>query len=344
MDEHQLISGCLEHLNKLPGLEAQVKFTDSGRHKVLTLSRALEQVQYVCEVKTQVTQAMLGPILDALCHRRKATQERPLLMTQYLPGRVMDHLMQEGFECIDAAGNMYLNSPAAYVWVQGKRPQQPPPKKRSIFSLTCLKLIYVILVQPTVLGETYRTLAKISGISLGAVSAAIQALYDSGYLQRQKGGEYRLTNYQKLLSIWELGYVEKLRPKLVVGTYTMTGLEQISDIADQLRSKSKSGDLLMGGELGAAISTQYLRPQRATLHMADDIRTLIVQLRLRPDPTGNITVLKQFGQWNAGDKSHLASPLLLRAELLVEPDERLRETAALLKESLPAEDAHANRS
>jgi hypothetical protein len=52
-------------------------------------------------------------------------------------------------------------------------------------------------------------------------------------------------------------------------------------------------------------------------------------MRLLPDPKGNVDLIRIFGTDNAYDKRRpaLADPLLVRAELLRAPGERIREIA-----------------
>jgi hypothetical protein len=335
--ETHLLDACLEKLRQHPGMQADVVregnvVKDRGVDAWLRLSSPLDRVEYACEIKQKVSQPMLGSIINQLQRIKEQTGIRPLLISGYLAGTVSDRLIQEGFDFIDAAGNMYLNSPAAYILIRGERPLIITTAAKSVLTATSLKLIYVLLNDSRVLEANYRELAQFAGISLGAVSSTVQNLYKSGYLQRQRGGGYRLDDYLKLFSIWEIGYIEKLRPKLFAGTFEMAGYADFTAISEKLREKAEKEGYLIGGELGAAISTRYLRPQRATLHVSGNIRELIVALRLKPNAEGKVTLLHQFGQWNSWwerDRT-LASPLLLHAELLVEYDDRLRETATLL--------------
>ncbi|MCK4303806.1 MAG: hypothetical protein KAY24_06175 [Candidatus Eisenbacteria sp.] len=63
---------------------------------------------------------------------------------------------------------------------------------------------------------------------------------------------------------------------------------------------------LLGGETGAALLTRGFRPARAVIHMgAGDAPAMARDLGLIPDPRGNVTLLKTFGErngWNEGPK------------------------------------------
>ncbi len=64
-----------------------------------------------------------------------------------------------------------------------------------------------------------------------------------------------------------------------------------------------------------------------------DHHSIAAQLKLKPDPKGTITFLKQFGKQNYGTcikGAYIAEPLLIHAELMTENDDRIEETAELL--------------
>jgi hypothetical protein len=129
--ETQLIDACLERLHQHLGIQAEVEreviiSKDRRVDGWLRLSSPLDRVDYACEIKQKVSQSMLGSAIDRLQRLKEKTGQRPLLISSYLTSTVSDHLIQEGLEFIDAAGNMYLNSSAAYILIQGKRPLDIP--------------------------------------------------------------------------------------------------------------------------------------------------------------------------------------------------------------------------
>lgn len=68
------------------------------------------------------------------------------------------------------------------------------------------------------LDSPYRELANAAGVALGSIGNALKNLHQLGYLQRQRGS-YRITNYIKLLELWEMGYAEKKAPKIVTRNF-----------------------------------------------------------------------------------------------------------------------------
>jgi hypothetical protein len=332
---HSILTSCLQQLNQLPDIQASLADNPGeGADSHLTICSPMQCVDYLGEVASTIKRESLGAVLFQLENLRHHYRQPPLLLARYLSDPLIDSFVSEGIEFVDTVGNIYLNSRAAYILVRGNRLPKTEISNKSAFTPAGLQLVYILLRDPKLLNTKYRSLAELTGISLGAVSGAIQNLDNSGYLQRQKGGGYQITDYHKLLSFWELGYAEKLRERFLVGTFTCGSNRSFEELTKEILHRATMGDYAIGGELGAAIATDYLNPTRVTLHVKDS-RQVILQLRLRPDPQGEVTILQQFGTQNAwvGDSSNsLVDPLLMRGELLVENNSRLRETAALLFE------------
>lgn len=194
---------------------------------------------------------------------------------------------------------------------------------------TVLKVIYILLKTPEILTFPLLELANTTGVPVESIKNILENLYKLGYLYRQPRGGYRIANYIKLFERWEIGYVESLRPKLLLETFTYTEERKFSEIAVKIIELA-SNNFLIGGELGASLAIPYLVPQRATLHVVDNYDFIIDKLKLKPSPRGEIYFLKQFGNFNHGSYnqgSYIADPLLIHAELMIESNDRLEETA-----------------
>ncbi len=329
----ELLAACLDHLNDLPGIQAVLNKSKRTRQPIgppqLTLTSPLATVRYHCEPKSLST-STIGIVISQIQQLRAMVADRPLLITRQVPDSIINQMVEQGLEFVDAAGNLYLNSPAAYVLIRGKRLPKLPAAATKTFTTNGFKLIYVILQDPDRLTTNHRAIANAAGIAASAVGSILKQLAETHYLQRKRNGDYQLLEYQKLLQRWELGYVERLRPKLFLGQFSPANGAAIAALTQPLSQQAEKSGFLIGGELGAALTTNYLRPQSATLHVQANHRLLLVKLRLKPDPQGPITLLQQFGTANGSrqpDSSILADPLLLYAELMMAGNDRLRETA-----------------
>ena len=156
------------------------------------------------------------------------------------------------------------------------------------------------------------------------------------YIKLKYGG-YEIVDYVKLLERWELRYAERLRAKLLLGTFSPIGKRNFSEVAEELKEYADKYSYLIGGELAASIVTEYLRPISATLHLHKnvDARQIAVKLKLKPDIEGNIVLLQSFGndeyQHNKfGELNNIVNPLLIHAELVQTGNSRLKETAQII--------------
>jgi hypothetical protein len=336
MSPHQqILEDCIDSLNNLPGIQA-VLMSKPLVPNQLTLISPLNTVHYHYEAKTLST-GTIGLVISQLQRLAATTGDRPLLITRQVPDSVIDQLIEHGLEFVDAAGNLYLNNPAAYALIRGKRLPKVASAEPKTFTANGFKLIYVILQDPDRLTANHRAIASAAGIAASSVGSLLKQLASMQYLQHKRNGDYQLLDYAKLLHRWELGYVERLRPKLFLGQFSLSNGELIADLTHILSEQAEKQGFLIGGELGAAIATNHLRPQSVTLHVPENYRPLLVKLRLKPDPQGPITLLQQFGTANgnlATGAEILADSRLIYAELMMTGNDRLRETADRLLEKI----------
>jgi hypothetical protein len=132
-----------------------------------------------------------------------------------------------------------------------------------------------------------------------------------------------------LLEHWGNGYVQRLRPKLLIKTYRTTERRQVADLVPLIKQMP---GVFVGGELAADMTTGLFRASRVSLHISPDtsLDELAKTLRLLPDIQGNVDVLTHFGRgpvWQTQSPHGvplIADPLIY-GELLVPIDDRLRE-------------------
>jgi hypothetical protein len=201
------------------------------------------------------------------------------------------------------------------------------------FSRKALQLIYVLLRDPTAVRQTYRELAGDAGVALGTVDRTLDDMRKLGFIK--PGDPRRLVNKPNLFHRWEFGYLETLRPSLFATRCRLTDLQNVEHLAERVAALPDTMATWVGGELGAAILTGHLQPISATLHTSAEPKAIMVALRLAPDQNGPIDIVRAFGRRTAplapGNASTpVADPLLIYAELLRDPDQRLRETAAMI--------------
>lgn len=324
----------LDVLSALPGLSVEVD-EGSGRARVLVkIASRVGSCAYVAHTRRGVT-TTLSAVLSEL-ERVQRGDNRPLLLSPYLTPAVTKRLLAERVEFVDGAGNVFLDSPAAYVLVLGNKPNRT--LRSDGFTVTDLKPIYALLSSPALRRATQRDLSAVTCVSLGKISATLGQMETAGYSYRARSGALLLHDPAQLLGRWEFGYLEQLRPKLVPSGWR---LGKDGTLEGLLAHAATVPGVLVGGEVAADEFTRYLKPVTLTLHVPrGKVKSVAAELRLPPaDGDADITLLERFtpqaqledpyalDRFQGESRRNLAHPILVRAELLAQGDGRLRKVA-----------------
>lgn len=293
------------------------------------LTDGATQWNYLVEVKSLLTSNTLEHLIYQLTKYKNESQYPVLLVAPYINPNQADKLRGENIEFLDLAGNAYLKQPGLFVFITGQKPSESgkaTDQKARAFNQTGLRLIFALLTQPGLEQKTYRVQAQRSGISLGAVTWVMNDLQKLGYLEDRGKFGRRLVQKKELLDRWVPAYLEQLRPKLLFGRY------QSSQLQWWTKDSLINNDAFWGGEVGAEILTNYLRPVTATVYAETNLPHLQAQFGLRKDPRGNTEILRKFWvakEWEARDKQ-VVLPLVVYADLISKGDSRTRETAKII--------------
>jgi hypothetical protein len=331
--EKQILAGCLDVLTKLECCKATfLPPGDKDLHDgLIRLAGPMGSTSYLVEVKRGLTGRSANILINQI-HSRRQPDKPVLLCLDHVHQNLVETLRDHQIEFVDPAGNIYLHRPWLYVLVTGRKRAQRRERPTRAFQTTGLKLVYLLLKEPRASEWNYRVLAETAGISLGNVGWVLRDLRAAGYLRLAGKRRRELVNGIDLLHRWEIAYGETLRPKLFRNNYRLAGGKTLTDLANSIRTSDQIDTVLLGGELGASLLIARLRPERATLHLLGETRKITTALRLIPDDVGPIDVLEAFGTANyytgdLVDGCRVADPLLMHAELLLHPSERLREIA-----------------
>lgn len=332
--EQQTLENCLQNLNVLEGV--QVNFlagrSSGENNRLLRLKGAWGKADYAVVIKLGITPQTVDVVAGQI-KNLTTSQTRPLLMADYVAPAEAETLKRKKIDFVDAVGNIYLNQPPLYVEITGRKRLEKAQRAGQAFHKTGLKLIYLLLKQPQAVNWNYRDLAQETGVALGTVGGVLSVLRQRGFIRLVGSNLQMLVRGNDLLNRWEMGYAELLRPKLTLKTCRFS--DALEELVTGIRRHRKLGEILVGGELGAALLTNHLRPASATLHINGSILAVMQALRLLPHPEGNVELLQTFGTQNGWNEKQaqgvrLADPLLIHAELLRGQSERLHETAKLI--------------
>ncbi len=234
---------------------------------------------------------------------------------------------------LDVSGNAYLADPAAgfFIWIQGVARRPDIAQRSANTAPTTIRLLYVLLADPTLLQVPYRTLAGLVKAALGGIAGVFADLQRSNILQLHGAKGLQRAWAQPLPAIlrqWVEMYAAHLRPKLLRGRYRLPPGTTWEELV------LSPGDTWWGGEPAAHnLLEGYLRPELLTLYTRQSRAELVRQLRLRPDPQGPLTVLEAFEpETLPTPRPHPACvyPLLAYADLMLSLDPRNQEVAQLL--------------
>ena len=291
---------------------------------LIEVKTTTKKYTFLAEIKTVRHFATIAMVREQLAHLDRNVY--PLLIAPYITRTLAEHCRALHLPFIDTAGNAYLDAPGLTIYVTGEpRPDTAgkDPHYRA-YTTVGMKVVFVLLCRPELVGTTLRNLAKAAQVALGTVGPVIADLENRGYfVQRDKKV---VTNTKKLMEEWVIRFPDVLRPKLFRNRYQ-------ADTERLLTLNLQAQHAFWGAEVAAQRLTGYLKPERFTIYLRADAKVLLNQARMRLDPKGNTELLQAF--WNfPQDPDHpdLVPPLLAYADLMATQDGRNLETARLLYE------------
>lgn len=331
---HDLLEKAIAAFNtrfkRLKGLELSALYPapdplDRYRYDSDVLLRAGKRtVTYHAEIKLYISHAA-----RQLLAMRKASPERPiLLITNFVNPDMAEHLIKDGLEFIDAAGNAYINLGFLNIISKGNpsKERSPFPSPR-LFKASGLKVVFALLSRPELISASLREIASQSGVSLGTAAIILDELKNRIFLIEDKKGIRRLIRKKELFENWATAYPEHLRPKIHLGRYNGEHGWWHEAVLDPALAQ-------WGGEVAAARLTDYLFPQNVTVYLPrPHLNDFLMQNKLSLDVDGNVEVLEKF--WRTDDPEHVkgtAHPMIVYADLTATGIERNIETAKIIYE------------
>lgn len=290
---------------------------------------------YSVALRRNLRPASLGAIVLQL----RELPQPALLVADYVNPNIAERLADERIEFMDAAGNAYLNQPGLFVWVKGQKPAWEyglarsdavsPLEKSDGFKPSSLYVIFALLCKPGLESAPYREIAASSNVALGSVNWAMRELRERGYLYQKGRNRRQLIRKSDLRDRWVASFIDKLRPKLRLGRFTM-----LKPTDEWWRSLTADEfDIVWSGEIAAWKMTGYLRPERATLYADNLPRGFLNRHRLARSDDGEIQISRRFWGFVSGTTDRaIAPPLLVYADLVASGESRNLETAKLIHE------------
>ena len=275
------------------------------------------------------------------------TSSPVLYFTEWVSPKQAEELRKSNTPFIDMRGNAFISLPGIYLFVAGRRKENPfhlgMPQRPSgkLFRKSGIKLIYLFLSDPRLdkawrnafLNRSIREIASEVGLSVGTVSELLSEMKERGFLLSD-GRFRRLVNRKDLFEQWVRGYVEyrfKMKRQCFKAK-TIRWWEKYDLAQEGFR-------WLWGGEPAASLLTDdYLHPSTITIYTKKLLYDLIAGEDLQQVPAGgNVEWVEPFphARFEAGKNATLRGcvhPLLVYADLISSSDDRNREAAARIYE------------
>ncbi|MCZ7558475.1 MAG: type IV toxin-antitoxin system AbiEi family antitoxin [Bacteroidia bacterium] len=327
-DNRETIETAVQEATAITGMDLAVAddeavdgttTTDTG----LLLRHGGRRYMYVAETKRLVNKSNAHYIAREVNENARRKKTGVLLITEYLTDDVGAILREMDVQYLDTAGNAFIKAGGVHVLIEGKRrkKREPDDEGPQPFGWAALKVLFALLCAKELRNAPYRDIAKAAGVALGTVAGVMTNLEKQQYLITI-GGDTRLRDEHELVKLWIAGYIEKLRPKLLLGRY---------DIITPLNLEALPQDTLAGAETAAALLQRYLVAGRETLYITGGQKPLIQQLHLRKTPGGKLELRQRFWNFHYPEQElGVTPPLLIYADLVAVGDPRTIDAAEML--------------
>ncbi len=323
LEDEQIIRESVKTLGSIPGAKTEFMVQKVGGPfaGVFKLSGPWGETYYYIKVVPKLTPALTDLVIHQIKTSPTPQNANPLLVSHYISPKLAAKFKSSGIEYADCAGNLFLNQLPLYVHIGGQKHAPKAPGADRLFRTAGLKLIYVLLRNRLSVSATYRMLADDAGIALGAIGSLLEELEKRGNIASDEYQTRSLCHIEELLQRWQLGYIETLRPRLLLQRCRQTAGFLVEHLPGQIQSLPNGKNILIGGELGASMMISDLAPSSAILYLnpEEQLKTML-QLHLTPADDGNVLLIQPFGRqchWTGlqPDGLTLADPLLTFAEL-----------------------------
>ena len=255
----------------------------------------------------------------------KNLSEHGIVIFEYASKVVKAQLRNLDINYIEASGNAYITHSGIYVFVDtNKRVKLEESDSNAAFSKTGLKVIYHLLNDTNCINYSYRKLGEISGVSIDTVGRVYRELVRDKYLVKINSRKYKILDFDRLFKDWVTLFNKTLRPKLKKRSFKFANEQPLHALlATNFKGK-------IGGELAAEKLSNFNIAENANIYVEGSLVELALELGLRPDKDGKITMIEQFWKDNPDDQGRFVGLPLLYADLISNPKPRNLETAKLI--------------
>jgi len=333
----------LDRLRQLPFVrDAQLAAGAPQRHlhygdfgPLVRLHTPAGDFEFVTEIKRSYLDLSITNALIAVAKRVKQEENKPfLLFARYVPRPTGERLIDAEVNFVDFAGNIHVNLEPHYHWTVLGRLEPSRNLKTALPTPATLQVMFTLAARPEAAQWSVRQLAVVAGVSKSKAATARRQIVSEGVFRKHEY-KYWPTNPGTLNERLLAGYRQVLRPHLLIRRFRFPD-HTAKGFLKRLRSISKQARVrysLTGGPAAFALQRFYTGPH--TPIFIDTVEPdLLRKLRLLPDESGPVTLLRAFGDlvfWRREQDVPLADPWLIYAELMSDPLPRAHEAAEYLR-------------
>ncbi len=246
----------------------------------------------------------------SLLKRLNGVSGNVLLLADFVNPVMAEKLRQQCINFVDCAGNMCLQTKALDVFVNNNKDmrQMHRHNKGRVFNPAGLKLLYAFFNAPELLNASYRSISNEVGVASGSIGSVLENLQLSGYVAEKDNRKW-LVNKKRLFERWVDAYLEKLRPKQMLGRYHATEIDWWKNI-DIKRYRAQ-----WGGEVVIARQTPFMQPENITIYSSNDnIEAFLQDSQLQLDMEGEVALYQAF--WLHDIDKENVNPMIIYADLV----------------------------
>lgn len=265
-------------------------------------------------LKAEVKQTLRQHQFQYILFQKEKCGENFIFLAETIPPALQIELKNNFVNYADAQGNMYieLSEPMLFIHHSGQKAKLEKEKVVNLSPKMAIFLLF-LLENKVKINETVRALAETTKTSNDTIQKTKDWLKSKRYITRLNEKEYIWADWRAAYNRWLTAYEENIRPKQLLGTYTLTNIPK--------KDFPKKGNYHFTGEYVLEyLDLGLLNTQLVEIYTDAATRNTIIDLRLKPDNQGNVKIYKQFWQW----KTEQISPLIIYADLLLNHDARVQ--------------------
>lgn len=314
----------LEVINRAGRIPLGANYLPDG-FVLLRLSK--EEIPLVLEVKGHL--ANLYQIKKILNFAKEFTGIC-CLVAEAIDRKVKEQLRVLGIAYYEINNELFF--PVLYRNFENKKRVKGPllTTSKGFHADSSFKLLFYFIVKPESLNFTQRQLSEALGISLGTINSSLKSLEKIGLIQLEDRRKRKLGHFDEIVESWRNTYLDFEKNKLSLGRFSPINEDFYADWKKMSLQSIKG---YWGGEAGASLVTNYLRPGLFTIYCYENsLGEVLKNLRLKKDPLGKIEIINAFWPEELNNSRDQITPLfLIYCELLNSGIDRNKETATYIK-------------